>query len=122
MDYSTILISIGYPIVLALAIWQTMVIIEKIKTINSLYKKLEEYSGYKERATELEDSIEKGYGVKIRNEVTVVKTDFTKLEMVTMLAGVHKLAKSSESIDDTKIYIALVEKIQKLIDVMKENK
>jgi len=91
------------------------------KSVDILYEKLDKESGYKARAFELEDKFEDAYQVKIRNEVTVVNTDFSKIELVIFLSGVHKLMNNSKTIEDSKIYIALLEKLQKFIDLIKED-
>lgn len=97
---------------------------QKINSINTLYQKIEKLSArnvyLERRVIEVEDGIESGFGAKIRQEVTVVNAEFTKLEMVIMLAGVSVLLKNPKTVDDAEFYINLSKKIQKLIDNMKE--
>jgi len=90
------------------------------KYFNQIANLSSEKNNFHERVIELENSIEKSYGVSIRNEVTNVKADFNKLEMVIMLAGVSKLISSSKSIDDVKACVVLNDKIQSFINDMKE--
>lgn len=78
-------------------------------------------SSLKERVIELENAIEKGYGVKIRNEITEVIADFNKLEMVIIYSGISKLLEGKTTPDDAQIYIDLCKKIQGFIDKMKED-
>ena len=68
----------------------------------------------------LEDAVEKEYGVKVRNETTEVKCEFAKIEMVMFLAGIHKLMNESKNVDDIKIYISLIDKINNILPSMKE--
>lgn len=97
---------------------------QKRETISKLFQMLEETGKkrlyYRERTIELEDAIEQGYGVKIRKEITVVNTEFTKLEMVVMFAGVNKLLTSPKTADDAEIYLNLIKKIQPIMDLMEE--
>jgi hypothetical protein len=73
------------------------------------------------RINEVESAVEKGFGVKVRNEVTVIKCEFNKLEMVILLSGVHKLFKDSKSVEDTKVYMTLIDKINSNLPLMKED-
>ena len=97
----------------------------KDSTAKRLFNKIELMSeelnkSYK-RINELERGIEDGFGVSVRQEITNVMADFTKFEMVIMLAAVTCLLNRAKTIEDSKIYIGLVEKIQSLIDKMKES-
>lgn len=97
---------------------------ERTNHITKLFQMLEkigdERNAFKERVVELENAIEGQYGVSVRREVTVVKADFTKLEMVIMFAGVDKLLKNPKSADDAEFYVKLLKKIQPIIDKMEE--
>lgn len=76
---------------------------------------------WKKRCSEVEDAMEKGYGIQVRTEVKpAVDTEFTKLEMVILTAGVEKLIKSTKNVPDAEIYIKLFKKINALLDVMEE--
>ena len=76
---------------------------------------------WKKRCSEVEDAMEKGYSIPVRTEIKpVVDTEFTKLEMVIITAGVEKLIKSTQSIPDAEIYIKLFKKINNLLEVMEE--
>jgi len=101
------------------------IINHKIKVIDNnfvLISKLSiKNSELKQRVIDLEDSIEEGYGIKIRQEITTVKADFNKFEMVMLLSGIIKLIKSSQNAEDSRILIELNDKIQGFIDNMKEN-
>jgi hypothetical protein len=94
---------------------------EAVTHFEKIEKLSEDRSSLKERVIELEDAIEKGYGVKIRNEVTEVIADFNKLEMVIMFSGVSKLLEGKTTPDDAQIYIDLCKKIQGFLDKMKED-
>ena len=100
------------------------IIIQKDKTITNNYKTIDKISELlrisKERVVELENGIEKSFGISVRQEVTNVVTDFTKLEMVVLIAGVSKLLKGTSNVEDAEIYIKLTRKIQEFIDNMKE--
>lgn len=75
---------------------------------------------YKKRCHELEDSIEKGYGVKVRNEVTEVKVDFTKMEVAIISEAVRNDSGRDMSIDNMEFYLNLRKKIAQLLEDMKE--
>lgn len=76
---------------------------------------------WKKRCSEIEDAVEEGYGIKVRTEIKpTVDTEFTKLEMVVLTAGVEKLIKSTQNVPDAEIYIKLFKKINALLEVMEE--
>lgn len=76
---------------------------------------------WKKRCSEVEDAVEKGYGIKVRTEIKpTIDTEFTKLEMVVLTAGVEKLIKSTQNVPDAEIYIKLFKKINALLEVMEE--
>lgn len=98
---------------------------QKSNSINVLYDQIDSMTikldNKQSRIDELERGIETGFGVKVRQEITKVIADFTKLEMVIMLAGVQKLSKQpSVTISDLEIYIELLKKIQGFINDMEE--
>ena len=100
------------------------VINQKKSAIDTLFAQLsnESQSGktWHARVIQLENAIEKSFGVTVRREVTEVKTDFTKLEWVVMLSGVHKLLDGSKIPEDAKVYLEILDKIQAFIDDLKE--
>ena len=100
------------------------VIEQKTRAINELYAQIESISTeravYRKRVIDLEDGIKSEFGVQVRQEVTMVKTHFTKLEWVVMLSGVDKLLRSNKSPDDVRIYLKILDKIYEFIDHLKE--
>jgi len=94
------------------------------KRVNSLYKKIQYLSDdrkkYYDRVIDLENMKGDAFQVKLRNEITEVKIDFTKLEIVTILAGVCILLERTKHPDDAKAYIELIDKIKSFIGDMKE--
>lgn len=94
------------------------------KRVNSLYKKIQYLSDdrkkYYDRVIDLENMKGDAFQVKLRNEITEVKIDFTKLEIVTILAGVCILLERTKYPDDAKVYIELIDKIKSFIEDMKE--
>jgi hypothetical protein len=75
---------------------------------------------WKKRCNALEDSVEHGFGIKVRNEVTKIDCEFSKLEMVMIIAGIEKLIKDSKHIDDTEIYINFFKKLNIQLEMMEE--
>jgi len=96
----------------------------KNTTINCLYDKLDKISfennSLINRVKYLEDIKSDAFQVKLRNEIVQINIDFTKLEMVIILAGVSELLKKTKNLEDAKIYISLIEKINGFINNMKE--
>ena len=94
------------------------------KRVNSLYEKIqylsEERNKYYQRVIDLEDMKGDAFQVKLRNEITEVKVDFTKLEIVMIYSGIKILLERTKDPDDAKIYIRLIEKINSFIEDMKE--
>jgi hypothetical protein len=89
-----------------------------LRQINKLGDKAEEY---RLRTIELEDGIEKSFGISVRQNVTEVKCVFSKQEMVFIMAGIFKLIKSeSGSIEDKEYLIGLYKKSQEVVDKMKD--
>lgn len=95
------------------------------KTITSQDTELEilrnDVAYFKGRTEHLEDKVEQDYGVSVRNVVTEVKADFSKLEMVVMQSGVMKVLKNSDNVDDIEFYLKLSKKIQGFLDKMKDD-
>jgi hypothetical protein len=94
--------------------------------VAKLYKIIEKESADKsifhKRVVELEDGIEKGTGVRLRNEITKVEITFTDSEMAVMMSGVFKLIPDkAHSIADIKFYIELIEKLQEAIKKVAES-
>ena len=93
-------------------------------SIRSLYEKIQYLSDdrkkYYDRVIDLENMKGDAFQVKLRNEITEVKIDFTKLEIVTILAGVCILLERTKHPDDAKVYIELIDKIKSFIEDMKE--
>lgn len=98
---------------------------QKVLSIEKLFGMLEELSKkksyYKDRVDQLEKSIETGFGVTVRNEITIVETELLKLDYVIMLSGVNKLLQTNmKKIEDAEYYIGLIKKIQAILDQMSE--
>jgi len=93
----------------------------KITVLHELLESTsEEKEMYKQRTIKAEDAIEKGYGIKVRIEKTIVKTYFSKLEWVVLVSGLHKLIGNAKNVDDAKIYFKLNDKIQDFLQNMDE--
>ena len=75
---------------------------------------------YRFRAEQLEDGIKKDFNVPVRVIKNVIDAQFTKLEMVIILAGVHKLLQSAKTVEDFEWYISIIKKAQSFIDGMDE--
>jgi len=76
---------------------------------------------YRQRAIDVEDAIEKSFGITVRKEVTEIVVEFNKLEMVVCLAGIYKLLKGISSPEDAEFYAKLIKKVQGIIDKMPES-
>ena len=94
---------------------------ELAEIMKNLEESKSELAIFKERAESLENRIETDFGVSVRNITTVIKVEFTKLEMVTMMAGVFRLTHNSKTMEDAEYYIALSKKLQGFIDQMQED-
>ena len=74
---------------------------QQTDSINKNWEKIDKLSQEKatqhERIIELEDAINGGFNVSIRNEVTEVISEFTKLEMVIILSGISLLLKRTDN-------------------------
>ncbi|HUT44507.1 MAG TPA: hypothetical protein VMW95_09235 [Desulfobacterales bacterium] len=75
---------------------------------------------HKARIIELEDGINKEYGVSIRQEITNVECIFTKLELIISMAGIYNLMNSPCSVDDKEAYIGLYKRIISVVEQMKD--
>jgi len=95
---------------------------QKSGSIAQLFEMIESISNertmYRSRAIQVEDSIEKGYGIAVRKEVTKIIVDFNKLELVVFLAGIHKLLKNAPTVDDSEFYVNLIKRLQSTVDKM----
>jgi len=98
-------------------------ILEKDETINLLLKNIEATTFQKDdlskRVIELENGIETGFGIKVRTVKVETIVNFTKLELVCMLAGIEKLLKSPNiHHEDMQFYLDLIKKIDKTVSEM----
>ncbi|GAF74143.1 unnamed protein product [marine sediment metagenome] len=96
----------------------------KSKSLDNVYENIEALSetnaSYLKRIKELEDMKGDAFQVKLRNEIIEVNVDFTKMEMVMVLAGASVLLKDTKDPVDAQIYIDLINKINGFIGDMKE--
>jgi len=69
---------------------------------------------------DLEDSINTSHGIKIRQDITNVRIDFSKVELVFIGAGIAKLLKETADPFDAEYYINLLKKISNILPDMKE--
>lgn len=76
---------------------------------------------YKDRVIDLEDSIKNGYAVKVRKEVTVVKTQFTKEELFIILKSLSEAVRISDSVEDAKVIIDLYDKALDVLEKVGKN-
>lgn len=95
-------------------------ILEKNETINLLLKHAEVITFQKDdlskRVIELENGIETGFGVKVRTIKVETIVNFTKLELICMIAGIEKLLKSQNvHKEDMQFYLDLINKIDKTV-------
>lgn len=95
--------------------WRQIQILKKV-----LKHTIEERDSWKQRVDDIERRVEKQYGIKVRHETVVVNSDFEKVELAIIAAGINKLLKDSKNSDDTVFYLELRDKIQGVIDKMKE--
>lgn len=98
---------------------------QKSLSISTLFGMLEAITSkkayYKKRVEDLESSIKTGFGLSVRNDITIVNTDLLKLDFVIMLAGVMKMIKDNPNqIEDAEYYISLTKRIQAILDKMPE--
>ncbi len=95
-------------------------ILEKNETINLLLKHAEVITFQKDdlskRVIELENGIENGFGIKVRTIKVETIVNFTKLELICMIAGIEKLLKSQNvHKEDMQFYLDLINKIDKTV-------
>lgn len=76
---------------------------------------------FKKRTEMLEDSKSDAFQVPLRQVKTIVQSQFSKLEMVIMQAGVMKIARESLDITDMEITVALAKKIAELLEKMPDS-
>lgn len=101
---------------------EAKVVSDAINSIQGVTSELRaERDKWKLRAMEVEEQIEGKFGVSVRQENTIIKADFDKVEMVTMFAGLMKLMKDAKGLDDINYYTALLTKMQGFIDRMTED-
>ena len=97
---------------------------QKEGNTEDLFKRIDKLSSQKNdfynRIVELENIKGEAFQVRLRNEIVEVNVDFTKIEIVTMLAGVNILLERTKDPEDEKIYVNLIEKINGFINDMKE--
>ncbi|HUW91901.1 MAG TPA: hypothetical protein VMV74_01960 [Bacteroidales bacterium] len=101
---------------------------KKIKELEAQVEALEssvtryrtEAESFKKRCIDLEDAFKTEHGITVRQEITKVIADFSKLEMIVMMAGVQKLMSDSSVPEDIRVYLELDRKIQELIKDMDE--
>jgi uncharacterized protein YoxC len=127
--FACFIISIGFIVFLIAILYYKNrtyknVIKQKGDSAKALFSKIEEISKersiLKERIIELEDGVKDKFGISVRQEITKVETNFSKAEMVFMMAGVYSLIKKSNNKIDIKYYLNLSDKLQSLIDKMDE--
>jgi predicted Holliday junction resolvase-like endonuclease len=88
------------------------------KEVSEMQKNSDEWH---KRCNEVEDAMEKGYGIKIRTEIAQkIETEFSKFEMVVIVLGIEKLLKDSKNPQDAEIYVNLFKKANALLGVMEE--
>jgi hypothetical protein len=87
---------------------------------NTDYEKtIKERDMYKSRCKDLEDSLEQGYGIKIRNEITEIVTPFDKTEIAVLHASVCILMTKKLNTNDLQYYLTLRLKLEQLLNDMK---
>jgi len=95
-------------------------ILEKNETIDLLLKNIEVITFQKDdlskRVIELENGVETGFGIKVRTIKVETIVNFTKLELICMIAGIEKLLKSQNvHKEDMQFYLDLINKIDKTV-------
>jgi tetrahydromethanopterin S-methyltransferase subunit G len=81
-------------------------------------KELEEL---KKRVRDVESAYTEKTGLQIRNDITRVFVKFSKVEMITMMAGVYGLMKNCVNTGDVTMYSELVQKLQGFINKMEDD-
>ncbi len=69
----------------------------------------------KKRVREIEDGISERYGVTIRQEKTIVKVEFSRLELTCFMRGLLLLSNNAKVMEDIGEYFAMYKKIEKMI-------
>jgi hypothetical protein len=75
---------------------------------------------YKARCRELEDGVEKDFGVKIRQEITEVKVAFTLMELTVLYTALCRLMERPLVTEDLEYYLKLRLKLEDLMGKVKE--
>ena len=94
------------------------------KTNLELKRQLNEVSKqrdmYKTRCIELENGVEKDFGVQIRQEITEVKVVFTLMELTVLYTALCKLMERPLLTEDIQYYLELRLKLEELMRTVKE--
>ena len=102
----------------------TAISIQRSNTIGKLFVQISDLSQdqneYYKRVIQLENAIEKSFGVTVRQEITKINTDFTKVEWVVLLSGIYKLLDGAKVPEDAKIYLEIIDKVQSFMEHLKE--
>lgn len=85
-----------------------------------LEKVTKERDTYKARCIELENGVEKGFGIKVRTEVTEVNVAFTAMELSVLHIAICKLMERPLVTEDVEYYLTLRKKIEDLLNIVKE--
>jgi len=88
------------------------------KSINDLQAEL---ALFKTRTEMLEDNKSEAFQVRLRQVKNIVHSQFSKLELVIMLAGTMKIARESKDIADMEMAVTLAKKISELLDKMPDS-
>jgi hypothetical protein len=92
--------------------------LEELKKL--LDEAMKQRDTYKTRCIELETGIEKGFGIKVRTEVTEVNVAFTAMELSVLHIAICKLMERPLVTEDVEYYLTLRKKIEDLLNVVKE--
>jgi hypothetical protein len=90
------------------------------EVIEELVQVQKEKAMYKARCLELENGVEKDFGVKIRQEITQVNVSFSLMELSVLHIAICKLMERPLATDDVKYYLDLRVKIEGLLETVKE--
>jgi len=75
----------------------------------------------RDRVRSVENAYTEKTGLAIRNDIVKIFVKFTKVELITMLAGLYALMKNSSSASDIQAYAAMTDKLQGFIDKMEDD-
>ena len=75
---------------------------------------------YKARCENLENNIEKDFAVKIRQEITEIKIDFSLMELTIMHLAICNLMERPLTTEDATYYLDLRIKLENLMTQVKE--